>query len=107
VLFMHREHEFKKSCPMYVVISYYKVSNLCVSVSVCVSVCPAIRFHSSQRIFSKCSGNLLRVITRSVGYIFFRACVLNAHVCVNSLIFERIKSKFAGNILRLTICGKD
>jgi hypothetical protein len=36
-----------------------------------------------------------------------RACVLSARVCVHSLIFERIKSKFAGNILRLTICGKD
>jgi hypothetical protein len=28
-------------------------------------------------------------------------------VCVPSLIFERIMSKFAGNILRLTISGKD
>jgi hypothetical protein len=27
--------------------------------------------------------------------------------CVHSLIFERILSKFAGNILRLTISGKD
>jgi hypothetical protein len=36
-----------------------------------------------------------------------RACVLSARVCVHSLIFERIMSKFAGNILRLTICGKD
>jgi hypothetical protein len=37
---------------------------------VCPSVCPAIRFHSSKRIFSKFGGNLLRVMTRSVGYIF-------------------------------------
>jgi hypothetical protein len=36
-----------------------------------------------------------------------RACVLSACVCVHSLIFERIMSKFAGNILRLTISGKD
>jgi hypothetical protein len=36
-----------------------------------------------------------------------RACVLSARVCVHSLIFERIMSKFAGNILRLTISGKD
>jgi hypothetical protein len=75
-----------------------------VCLSVCVSVCPAIRFHSSQRIFSKCSGNLLRVMTRSVGYIIFFS--QSARVCVHSLIFERIKSKFAGNILRLTICSR-
>jgi hypothetical protein len=36
-----------------------------------------------------------------------RACVLSARVCVHSLIFERIMSKFSGNILRLTISGKD
>jgi hypothetical protein len=36
-----------------------------------------------------------------------RACVLSARICVHSLIFERIMSKFAGNILRLTISGKD
>jgi hypothetical protein len=36
-----------------------------------------------------------------------RACVLSARVCVHLLIFERIMSKFAGNILRLTISGKD
>jgi hypothetical protein len=36
-----------------------------------------------------------------------RACVLSARVCVHSLIFGRIISKFAGSILRLTISGKD
>jgi hypothetical protein len=36
-----------------------------------------------------------------------RACVLSARVCVHSLIFERIISKFDGNILQLTIRGKD
>jgi hypothetical protein len=36
-----------------------------------------------------------------------RACVLNARACVHSLIFERIISKIAGNILRLTISVKD
>jgi hypothetical protein len=41
---------------------------VCVCLSVCLSVCPAIRFHISQRIFSKFGGNLLRVMTRSVGY---------------------------------------
>jgi hypothetical protein len=57
--------------------------------SVCVCVCPAMRFHISQRIFSKFGGNFLRVITRWVGYIFVCArnaracaCVLSAHVCV-------------------------
>jgi hypothetical protein len=68
-----------------------------VCVSVCMCVCPAIRFHISQRILSKFGGNLLRVMTRYVGYI----------CCVCTLIFERILFKFAGNILRLTISGKD
>jgi hypothetical protein len=36
-----------------------------------------------------------------------RACVLNARACVHSLIFERILSKFSGDILRLTISDKD
>jgi hypothetical protein len=42
-------------------LSYYKCMCVCVCVCVCVclSVCPAIRFHSSQRIFSTCSGNVL------------------------------------------------
>jgi hypothetical protein len=34
-------------------------------------------------------------------------CVLNARACVHSLIFERIISQFAGNILLLTISVKD
>jgi hypothetical protein len=75
------------------ILSYYKLGNFCVCVCLCVcmSVCPAIRFHSSQRIFSKFGGNLLRVMTRSVGYIFcVCACVLNARACVHSLIFEQI-----------------
>jgi hypothetical protein len=54
-------------------------------------------------------------MTRSVGYIFVVctpraracACVLNARVPVHSLIFERIISRFAGNILLLTINVKD
>jgi hypothetical protein len=36
-----------------------------------------------------------------------RACVLSARTSVHSLICERILSKLAGNILRLTISGKD
>jgi hypothetical protein len=36
-----------------------------------------------------------------------RACVLSSRTCVYSLMFERILSKFAGNILRLTMSGKD
>jgi hypothetical protein len=79
-----------------------------VCLSVCVSVCPAIRFH----IFSKFAGNILWVMTRIVGYLLFsarnaRACMLNARACVHSLILERILFKFAGNILRLTISVKD
>jgi hypothetical protein len=38
-----------------------------------------------------------------------RACVCmqSARACVHSLIYERILSKFAGNILRLNISGND
>jgi hypothetical protein len=36
-----------------------------------------------------------------------RAYACKARSCVHSLIFERIMSKFAVNILRLTISGKD
>jgi hypothetical protein len=43
---------------------------MCVCVCVCVSVCPAIRFHISQRIFAKFGGNILRVMTRCMGYIY-------------------------------------
>jgi hypothetical protein len=67
---------------------------VCVCVSVCVCVCvsvsPAIRFHISQRIFSKFGGNIIWVMT-----------------CVHSLIFERIHFELARNILRLTISVKD
>jgi hypothetical protein len=35
------------------------------------------------------------------------ACVLNARTCMYSLISERILSKFAGDILWLTLSGKD
>jgi hypothetical protein len=49
---------------------------LSVCVYVCMCVCPPIRFHSSQRIFSKFGGNLLRVMTRSVCYILL--CARNA-----------------------------
>jgi hypothetical protein len=87
---------------------------LCVCLCVCVSVCPAIRFHISQRIFSKLGENIIWVMARIVGYYCFSAhnacactCVLNARACVHSLIFERIISKFAGNILLLTISVKD
>jgi hypothetical protein len=62
---------------------------MCVCLCVCLSFCPAIRFHISQRIFSKFGGNLLRVMTRSVGYICFvctqcartRARAKRAHMC--------------------------
>jgi hypothetical protein len=87
--------------------------------SVCVSLCPAVRFRISQRIFSKFGGNILWVMTRIMGYSLLCArnacacvlnvctCVLNASACLNSLICIWIISKFAGNILRLTTSDKD
>jgi hypothetical protein len=83
--------------------SYYNLTinfEISVCLCVCLSVCPAIRFHSSQRIFSKSGGE------PSTGHDTFRGLYICARVFVHSLIFERIMSKFAGNILRLTISGK-
>jgi hypothetical protein len=62
-------------------ISYYKLHGvfLCVSVYVYVCVCPAIRFHISQLIFSKFGGNILWVMTCIVGYYFF--CVHATRTC--------------------------
>jgi hypothetical protein len=80
---------------------------VCLCVCLCVCVCPAIHFHILQRIFSKFGGNIVWVKTRI--YIFSThnaracACVLNARACVHSLIFVRILSNLARNILRLTI----
>jgi hypothetical protein len=57
---------------------------MCVCVSACVCVCPDIRFHISQRIFSELAGNLLRVMTRSVGSICFvctHVRAKQAHMC--------------------------
>jgi hypothetical protein len=62
---------------------------VCVCVCVCVSVCPAIRFHSSQRIFSKFGGNLLRIMTRSVGYIFC-VCTQRARVRMQCARINRV-----------------
>jgi hypothetical protein len=46
---------------------------MCVCMSVCMCVCvsvsQAIRLHISQRIFTKCGGNILRVMTRILGYL--------------------------------------
>jgi hypothetical protein len=63
---------------------------------ICVSVCPAIRFHISHRIFSKFGGNILWVMTRIVACLIFsarnahtthaRACVLNARMCAFAYI---------------------
>jgi hypothetical protein len=85
---------------------------VCVCVCVRVSLCPAIRFHISQRIFSNIGENIIWVMPRIKGYLFFRShtarsCVLSARACVHLLIFERIISKCAGNILLLTISIKD
>jgi hypothetical protein len=61
--------------------------SVCISVClyVCVSVCPAIRvrFYISQRIFSKFGGNILRVMTRIVGYLFVVHATRFAHVCIH------------------------
>jgi hypothetical protein len=82
---------------------------MCVCLCVCLCVCPAIRFHISQRIFFKFGGSLLRAMIRSMGYICFvckqcartRVRAKRAHMCAFAY-FERILSKFAGNILQLT-----
>jgi hypothetical protein len=94
----------------------YVCVSVCLSVcmSVCSSVCPAIRFHSSQRIFSKFGGNLLRVMTRGVGYILCvrtqraRACVhaKRSRMCAFAYFWTDYV-QFDGNILRLTISGTD
>jgi hypothetical protein len=93
-------------------ISYYKVSNLCVSVCLCVCLSVCLSCYTFPQ-FSTDLPQMFREPStghdtfRGLNFFFARECVLNARVCVHSLIFERIKSKFAGNILRLTICGKD
>jgi hypothetical protein len=61
-----------------------------VCLCVCVSVCPAIRFHISQRIFSKFGGNLLRVMTRSVGYILC-VCTQRARVRKQCARINRVR----------------
>jgi hypothetical protein len=56
---------------------------------------------------SKCDGNIILVMTRSMSYrclcTHVRMCVLTAHACVRSLLVGHSISKFAGCILRLTI----
>jgi hypothetical protein len=49
---------------------------MCVCLSVCVSVCPAIHFNISERIFSKFGENILWVMTR----IVFFQCTQRARV---------------------------
>jgi hypothetical protein len=61
-----------------------------VCVCVCVSVCPAIRFHISRRIFSKFGGNLLQDMTRSVGYIVC-VCTQRARVRVQCARINRVR----------------
>jgi hypothetical protein len=88
-----------------------------VCVCVCVSVCASVQLYVST-FLNGSSPNLERTFYGSWHVpwaIYFvcarnvhaRACVLSARTCVHLLIFERILSKFAGNILRLTITGKD
>jgi hypothetical protein len=84
---------------------------------VCLSVCVSVRLYVST-FLNGSSPNLEGTFYGAwhvpwaiyvLGARNVRTCalVLSACTCVNSLIFERILSKFAGNILRLTISGKD
>jgi hypothetical protein len=95
--------------------SYYKLGNF--SVCVCLCVCVSVRLFVST-FLNRSSPTLEGTFYGSwhVPWAIYllcalnvhaRACVLSARTCVHSLIFERILSKFAGNILRLTISCKD
>jgi hypothetical protein len=84
---------------------------VCLCVCLCVCVCPVIRFNGSPPSLEETfywswhvtwAINFVRALNARAC-----ACVLNARACVNSLIFERILSKFAGNILRLILRGRD
>jgi hypothetical protein len=90
---------------------------VCMSVRVSVCVCLSVRLYVST-VLNGSSPNLERTFYGSwhvswAIYLFSAhiaracACVLNARTCVHSLIFEWILSKFAGDILRLTISDKD
>jgi hypothetical protein len=58
-----------------IILSYYTFGNLC------QCVCPAMRFCSSQQIFSKLGEHILSVMTRGVCYILL-VCTYYAHVHV-------------------------
>jgi hypothetical protein len=88
IFFLFINYHSHHTCTWHITLSYYKLGNVCVSV--CVSVCPAIRFHISQRIFSKFGGNLLRVMTRSVGYIFC-VCTQRSRVRVQCACITRVR----------------
>jgi hypothetical protein len=88
-----------------------------VCVSVCVCVCLSVRLYIST-FLNGSSLNLERTfygswhVSWAINFCSAHnaracACVLNARPFVHSLIFERIISKFAGNILLLTISIKD
>jgi hypothetical protein len=93
--------------------SYYKLGNVCVSVcvcvcvSVCLCVCLSVRLYVSK-FLNGSSPNFEGTLYGSwhVSWAIY-VCVLDARACVHSLIFERILSKFAGNIIWLTLSGKD
>jgi hypothetical protein len=81
--------------------------SVCVRVSVCVCVCVCVRL---------CVSTFLNVSSPNLVGTFYGSwhvtwaiclCTQRACACVHTLIFKRILSKFAGNILRLTISGKD
>jgi hypothetical protein len=62
-------------------------------VCVGVSVCPAIRFRIPQRILSIFRGNILRVMTRCMGYIFC-VCMKRARVCVRGKLAHMSASAY-------------
>jgi hypothetical protein len=89
---------------------------VCVCVYVCVSVSVSVSVCLSGYTFPHFSTDLLQIWREhSTGHttlhrlymLCVRACVHSELACVHSLIFERILSKYAGNILRLIISGND
>jgi hypothetical protein len=94
-------HIFQHTISYYLTINWgiYVCVCVCVCMSVCLCVCPAICVHSSQRIFSKCRGNLLRVMTHSVGYICC-VCTQRARVRVQCARINRMRMLHETNYLQ-------
>jgi hypothetical protein len=76
-----------------VVISYYKLGDLCVCVCVSVCVCLSVRLYVSTVLNGSSpslEGNLLRVMTRSVGYIVC-VCTQRARVRMQCAHINRMR----------------